>query len=70
MLGERPPISTESDNMDPALLDCLLIHINTIASIYHRPPETFIGGLKNRIPPAIAGTAKAVDNQGKTELKR
>jgi hypothetical protein len=53
--------------MDPALLDCLLVYINTIASIYHRPPETFIGGLKTRIPPSIAGATKVLDNKGKTK---
>ncbi|KAJ3035720.1 hypothetical protein HK097_004128, partial [Rhizophlyctis rosea] len=48
ILGDLPPISTETDNMEGTLLDELLLHISTLASIYHKPPNTFIGGVKNR----------------------
>lgn len=36
------------------LVDELLIHISTLASIYHRPPDTFIGGFKPRSQPQVA----------------
>ncbi|KAI9311496.1 putative beta-adaptin [Dichotomocladium elegans] len=48
VLSEKPPISTESDNMDTAFLDELLLHISSLASIYHKSPTTFIHRYKPR----------------------
>ncbi|KAJ3029212.1 AP-2 complex subunit beta [Rhizophlyctis rosea] len=48
VLSDKPAISTETDNMEGTLLDELLLHISTLASIYHKPPNTFIGGVKQR----------------------
>ncbi|KAI7875454.1 putative beta-adaptin [Lichtheimia hyalospora FSU 10163] len=48
VLSEKPPISTESDNMDTAFLDELLLHVSTLASIYHKSPTTFIHRYKPR----------------------
>ncbi len=36
------PISTETDRMDRQLLDQLLLHGASLASIFHRQPQTFI----------------------------
>ncbi|KAJ3053492.1 hypothetical protein HK102_011691, partial [Quaeritorhiza haematococci] len=48
VLSDKPPITTESDDMDSPILEELLLHISTLASIYHKPPTTFIGGAKMR----------------------
>ncbi|KAJ1546298.1 AP-1 complex subunit beta-1, partial [Nowakowskiella sp. JEL0078] len=48
ILGDKPTISTETDNMEPALVDELLLHVSNLASIYHKPPGTFLGGVKER----------------------
>ncbi|ORY98987.1 putative beta-adaptin [Syncephalastrum racemosum] len=48
VLSEKPPISTESDNIDPAFLDELLLHVSSLASIYHKSPTTFIHRYKPR----------------------
>ncbi|KAL0079834.1 adaptin N terminal region-domain-containing protein [Phycomyces blakesleeanus] len=48
VLSDKPSISTESDNMDPAFLNELLLHISSLASIYHKSPTTFISHYKPR----------------------
>ncbi|KAJ3140785.1 AP-1 complex subunit beta-1 [Geranomyces variabilis] len=48
ILSDKPAISTETDNIDNALLQELLLHVSTLASIYHKPATTFIGGVKPR----------------------
>ncbi|KAI8844149.1 armadillo-type protein [Chytridium lagenaria] len=44
VLAEKPDLSFEAENFDNPMLDELLLHISTLSSIYHRPPNTFIGG--------------------------
>eukprot|EP00842_Homolaphlyctis_polyrhiza_P003867 jgi/Hompol1/4481/HPOL_003648-RA len=39
ILTDKPAISTESDNMDGALLNQLLYNVSTLASLTHRPPK-------------------------------
>ncbi|CAG8535799.1 7022_t:CDS:10 [Acaulospora colombiana] len=46
VLSDKPRISTESDNMEPVMLDELLLHISSLASIYHKSPQTFIQNAK------------------------
>lgn len=46
MLSEKPPIAGENAGLSPGLLDELLYQIGTLASVYHKPPETFIAGRK------------------------
>ncbi|CAG8481907.1 10868_t:CDS:10 [Acaulospora morrowiae] len=48
VLSDKPHITTESDNMEPVLLDELLLHISSLASIYHKAPQTFIHHSKPR----------------------
>lgn len=48
VLADKPPINTETDRMDRQLLDQLLLHGATLASIFHRQPQTFIRGAKAR----------------------
>lgn len=42
VLAEKPRITTEAARMDPSLRDELLASIATLASVYHRPGDTFI----------------------------
>lgn len=61
VLAPRPPINTETDRMDRALLDQLLLHGASLGSIFHRPPQTFIRGTRARnLPdsPALDETAR------------
>jgi len=43
VLSEKPPITTTIQSLSPALLDQLLSELSTLASVYHKPPETFLG---------------------------
>ena len=43
VLSERPPIVTTIQSLPPALLDELLLELSTLASVYHKPPEAFLG---------------------------
>ncbi|KAI9886577.1 MAG: hypothetical protein M1823_001619 [Watsoniomyces obsoletus] len=43
VLSERPPITNTIQSLPPALLDQLLEELSTLASVYHKPPETFVG---------------------------
>ena len=42
VLAEKPVIADSSSQMEPALLDIMLANISTLASVYHKPPETFV----------------------------
>ena len=43
VLSQKPPITTTIQSLPPALLDRLLTELSTLASVYHKPPESFIG---------------------------
>lgn len=43
VLADRPPIDLPKTTVPPAVLDELLAEISTLASVYHRPAETFVG---------------------------
>jgi AP-1 complex subunit beta-1 len=43
VLSEKPPITTTIQSLPPQLLDRLLSELSTLASVYHKPPEQFIG---------------------------
>uniref|UniRef100_A0A7S1T750 Beta-adaptin-like protein n=1 Tax=Tetraselmis chuii TaxID=63592 RepID=A0A7S1T750_9CHLO len=42
VLAEKPVINDDTNNLDPKLLNELLDNIGTLASVYHKPPDTFI----------------------------
>ncbi|CAO3702658.1 unnamed protein product [Rhizopus stolonifer] len=44
VLSDKPPIAGENSSLSPALLESLLYDIGTLASVYHKPAETFIAG--------------------------
>jgi AP-1 complex subunit beta-1 len=43
ILSDKPPITTTMTSLPPALLDQLLEELSTLASVYHKPAETFVG---------------------------
>ena len=47
VLAEKPLISEETDLIEPTLLDELICHISSLASVYHKPPSAFVEG---RVP--------------------
>ena len=44
VLSEKPLISEETDLLEPTLLDELICHISSLASVYHKPPNAFVEG--------------------------
>eukprot|EP00128_Syssomonas_multiformis_P015627 Colp12_sorted_trinity150504_noHs@17712 len=44
VLSDKPLISDETDTLEPSLLDELISNISTLASVYHKPPSTFVAG--------------------------
>ncbi|XP_076363601.1 adaptor protein complex 1/2, beta subunit [Tachypleus tridentatus] len=54
VLAEKPLISEETDLLEPTLLDELICHIGTLASVYHKPPSAFVEGktaVRKQLPP-------------------
>lgn len=49
VLAEKPLISEETDLIEPTLLDELICHISSLASVYHKPPNAFVEG-KTGVP--------------------
>ncbi|KAM5441829.1 beta-adaptin [Microsporum ferrugineum] len=43
VLSEKPPIVTTIHSLPPNLLEQLLGELSTLASVYHKPPEQFVG---------------------------
>ncbi len=61
VLAHRPPISIPRTTVAPGLLEELLGEIGTLASVYHKPAETFIG--KGRIGADAVRTGVECVNQ-------
>ena len=43
VLSDKPPITTTIRSLPPQLLESLLTELSTLASVYHKPPEAFLG---------------------------
>lgn len=43
VLSARPPITSTIPVLPAPLLDSLLPHLSTLASVYHKPPSAFLG---------------------------
>uniref|UniRef100_A0A1I8EMD3 AP complex subunit beta n=1 Tax=Wuchereria bancrofti TaxID=6293 RepID=A0A1I8EMD3_WUCBA len=56
VLAEKPLISEETDLLEPSLLDQLVCHIGSLASVYHKPPSSFVDITKHPLKTANAGT--------------
>jgi AP-1 complex subunit beta-1 len=54
VLATKPLINDQSDQLDAPLLDDLVAQISTLASVYHKPPETFVPKIK-----AVASSKKS-----------
>lgn len=58
VLAEKPLISEETDLIELSLLDELICHISSLASVYHKPPNAFIEGragvpARRALPPRV-----------------
>ncbi|KAI8870138.1 Adaptor protein complex beta subunit [Ramicandelaber brevisporus] len=54
MFAPQSDISGETDDMEPVLLDELLLNVSSLAAVHHKPPSQFINGAKRRTLPASA----------------
>ncbi|KAK3689405.1 adaptin N terminal region-domain-containing protein [Podospora appendiculata] len=43
ILSQKPAITTTVTSLPPVLLEQLLSELSTLASVYHKPPESFVG---------------------------
>ncbi|XP_061381969.1 AP-1 complex subunit beta-1 isoform X2 [Danaus plexippus] len=59
VLADKPLISEETDLLEPTLLDELICHISSLASVYHKPPTAFVEGRG-------AGVRKSLPARGHT----
>lgn len=57
VLADKPLISEETDLLEPTLLDELVCHISSLASVYHKPPTAFVEGRG-------AGVRKSLPSRG------
>mmetsp|Transcript_15646 Transcript_15646/g.42889 ORF Transcript_15646/g.42889 Transcript_15646/m.42889 type:complete len:889 (+) Transcript_15646:358-3024(+) len=60
VLAEKPHISDDSYTLDPSVLDDLITHLSTLASVYHKPPSTFISGRSRTVP--TLGNGRSIDD--------
>lgn len=70
VLAEKPLISEETDLLEPTLLDELICHISSLASVYHKPPSAFVegrGGLRKSLP-ARTGSQETVREATPSEV--
>lgn len=50
VLTERPLANAGTyDSMEPSLLNELIDHVGSLASVYHKPPSAFLGNVKTRV---------------------
>eukprot|EP00127_Corallochytrium_limacisporum_P002893 Clim_evm72s142 gene=Clim_evmTU72s142 len=71
VLAEKPLISDEGDSLEPNLLDELIGHIGSLASVYHKPPHTFIGGragVRGRAAPMQRSMSQEGDEEERPEI--
>lgn len=64
VLAAKPLINDQSDQLDANVLDDLVAQISTLASVYHKPPETFVPKIK-----AVAPSKKASKAREREERK-
>nr|XP_046243373.1 AP-1 complex subunit beta-1 isoform X1 [Scatophagus argus] len=65
VLAEKPLISEETDLIEPTLLEELICHIGTLASVYHKPPSAFVEGsrgVQHKRLPGSSGSGESVDS--------
>lgn len=67
VLAEKPLIAEETDLIEPTLLDELICHIASLASVYHKPPTAFVegrAGLRRALPKAGSGGTEEEGGSG------
>ena len=66
VLSEKPLITDASIRMDESLLDELIGYISSLASVYHKPPETFVSKLRDvkSYKPKVKKKALAIAQAG------
>ncbi|XP_051960018.1 AP-1 complex subunit beta-1 isoform X2 [Xyrauchen texanus] len=65
VLAEKPLISEETDLIEPTLLEELICHIGTLASVYHKPPSAFVEGsrgVQHKRLTARAGSGESAES--------
>eukprot|EP00771_Trimastix_marina_P001018 gnl/Trimastix_PCT/2062.p1 GENE.gnl/Trimastix_PCT/2062~~gnl/Trimastix_PCT/2062.p1 ORF type:complete len:857 (+),score=356.29 gnl/Trimastix_PCT/2062:188-2758(+) len=50
VLVEKPPISSETTTLARQLIDELVPHMATLASVFHKPPSAFVSSSKLAVP--------------------
>ena len=71
VLAEKPLISEETDLLEPTLLDELICHISSLASVYHKPPNAFVEGkvgARKNLPPKSANAEDDDDDNSPSSL--
>ncbi|XP_013142094.1 PREDICTED: AP-1 complex subunit beta-1 [Papilio polytes] len=67
VLADKPLISEETDLLEPTLLDELICHIASLASVYHKPPTAFVegrgAGVRKSLPSRGAAPEEALPQQ-------
>lgn len=69
VLAEKPLIAEETDLIEPTLLDELICHIASLASVYHKPPSAFVegrSGMRRALPKTTGGS----DNESTGEQQQ
>lgn len=65
VLADKPLISEETDLLEPTLLDELICHISSLASVYHKPPTAFVegrgAGVRKSLPNRAAASGEGSD---------
>ncbi|KAM9237692.1 LOW QUALITY PROTEIN: AP-2 complex subunit beta-like [Dugong dugon] len=65
VLSEKPLISEETDLIEPTLLDEIICHIGSLASVYHKPPNASVEGshgIQHKHLPIHHGSTDAGDS--------
>ena len=57
VLAEKPLISEETDLLEPSLLNQLVCHIGSLASVYHKPPSSFIDSTRAPLKGIVSGSS-------------
>lgn len=65
VLAPKPLITDQSDQLDANVLDDLVAQISTLASVYHKPPETFVAKIK-----AVASSKKKEGSKGSKKIEK
>ncbi|KAF2896561.1 hypothetical protein ILUMI_09611 [Ignelater luminosus] len=64
VLADKPLISEETDLLEPTLLDELICHISSLASVYHKPPTAFVEGRSAGIRKSLPARQGSAEESG------